>query len=188
MTVIFLTHAEVVIDPDLPVPEWPLNALGRARHARFARDPALAGVGTIFCSAEQKARDGADLTAEVLGASPRVREGLGENDRSATGYLPGPEFQATADRFFANPEQSIRGWERAADAQTRIFAAVRDALAEPRPEGDVLFVAHGGVATLLRCHLAGIEITRKQDQTGGGGNWFAFAPDMTTAPTEWRAI
>ncbi len=34
---------------------------------------------------------------------------------------------------------------------------------------------------------AGIEITRKQDQTGGGGNWFAFAPDMTTAPTEWRA-
>lgn len=188
MTVIFLTHAEVVIDPETPVPDWPLNDLGRSRHMRFATDPALKHVTTIFCSAERKARDGAEITGATLGVTPRIREALGENDRSATGYLPGPEFEATADLFFANPQDSIRGWERAVDAQARIVTAVQEALAEPRPEGGVLFVAHGGVATLLRCHLAGIPISREQDQSGGGGNWYAFAPDMTTAPTEWRAI
>ncbi|KMW58741.1 hypothetical protein AIOL_003720 [Candidatus Rhodobacter oscarellae] len=188
MKVIFLTHAEVIIDPDTPVPDWPLNDLGRARHARFATDPALQSVGTIFCSAERKARDAAEITGAVLGVAPRIRPALGENDRSATGYLPGPEFEATADLFFANPQDSIRGWERAVDAQARIVTAVREALAEPRSEGDVLIVAHGGVATLLRCHLAGIPISRAQDQSGGGGNWYAFAPDMTSAATEWRAI
>lgn len=188
MKAIFLTHAEVVIDPDVPVPDWPLNDLGRAQHARFAGDPALQQVGTIFCSDERKARDGAEITGAALGLEPRIRAALGENDRSATGYLPGPEFEAVADQFFAHPDDSIRGWERAVDAQARIVSAVRAALAEPRPEGDVLFVAHGGVATLLRCHLAGIPISRDHDQTGGGGNWYAFAPQMTTAPTEWRAI
>lgn len=34
--VIYLTHPEVVIDPDVPVPDWGLNALGRARVAALA--------------------------------------------------------------------------------------------------------------------------------------------------------
>ena len=49
--------------------------------------------------------------------------GIGENDRSATGFLPREEFWATADLFFAHPTESIRGWERAIDAQARIVAA-----------------------------------------------------------------
>ena len=51
-------------------------------------------------------------------------EGRGENDRSATGFLAPPDFEAAADRFFAEPETSFRGWERAIDAQARIVAAV----------------------------------------------------------------
>jgi broad specificity phosphatase PhoE len=184
---IFLTHAQVVIDPDVPVPDWGLSDEGRSRHESFARSADCARVGTVYCSAERKAQDGADIACAARGLAPRIRPALGENDRSATGYLPKPEFEATADAFFAQPDEAVRGWERARDAQTRIVQAVRAALAEPRPEG-VLFVSHGGVSALLRCHLLGVEITRAQDQPANGGCWFAFDPAMTTPPTEWRVI
>ena len=60
--------------------------------------------------------------ADRLGLTPIVIDGLGENDRSSTGYLPKAEFEAVADAFFARPEESVRGWERAVDAQRRIVA------------------------------------------------------------------
>jgi broad specificity phosphatase PhoE len=185
---IFLTHAEVVIDPAMPVPDWSLTPHGRDRHARFAHDPALGRVTALFCSAERKAMEGAEAMAGTLGLAPRVRPDLGENDRSATGYLPKPEFEATADRFFAEPDASVRGWERARGAQARIVAAVRNALAEDRPAGDVLFVGHGGTAALLRCWLLRCVITRAEDQPGPGGCWFAFDATLDAAPSPWSVI
>jgi broad specificity phosphatase PhoE len=185
---IFLTHAQVVIDPAVPVPDWSLTPEGRARHARFAHDPALSGVTALFCSAERKAIEGAEAMAGTLGLSPRIRPALGENDRSATGYLPKPEFEAVADRFFAEPDASVRGWERARDAQARIVAAVRAALTHDRPAGDALFVGHGGTAALLRCFLLGCEITRAEDQPGPGGCWFVFPATLDAAPTPWSII
>ena len=98
-----------------------------------------------------------------------------ENDRSATGYLPRKEFEDVADCFFSEPTQSVRGWERAIDAQRRIVAEVEATLANAQT-GDVLYVGHGGVGTLLRCWLAGMPIDRKHDQPGGkGGCLFSFS-------------
>jgi broad specificity phosphatase PhoE len=187
--VIFLTHAEVEIDPAVPVPDWGLSSTGRARHAAFAASAEADGISAVFASTERKAREGAAPVADRLGIELRHRAALGENDRSATGYLPKAEFEATADRFFAEPDASIRGWESARAAQTRIVGAVRDALEEPRPEGDVLIVAHGGVGTLLRCHLLGQGISRSEDLPHpGGGCWFAFPASIDAAPTPWSAI
>ena len=185
--VVFLTHAEVEIDPGVAVPDWGLSEAGRARHEAFAVGaPAF---GAVFSSTERKAKEGAAPVAERLGLEVRTRAALGENDRSATGYLPKPEFEATADRFFAEPDASVRGWERARDAQARIVSAIRDAVAETRPEGDVLIVAHGEVGALLRCHLLGRDITRADDQPHpGGGCWYAFPASMDVGPTPWRAI
>ncbi|MEL7104974.1 MAG: histidine phosphatase family protein [Pseudomonadota bacterium] len=185
---IFLTHAEVVIDPDVPVPKWPLNDKGRARHAAFADHPVLSNVTALFASDEQKAVDAALITAPRIGMEPRYRSDLGENDRSATGYLPGPEFEAAADAFFAEPTVSFKGWERAIDVQARIVAAVSAVLTEPRAPGDVLVISHGAVGALLRCHLKGIQITREEDQTAGGGCWFMAPANLDTAPTDWTAI
>ena len=69
--------------------------------------------------------DGAAILAEALAPPWHIEEALGENDRSSTGYIAPPEFWQVVDAFFANPTQSIRGWERAIDAQTRIVNAVR---------------------------------------------------------------
>ena len=112
-------------------------------------------LGSVFSSAERKATDAASLVADRFGLSPVVIAGLGENDRSATGYLPKTEFEAIADAFFARPENSVRGWERAIDAQRRIIAAMDRVIAQAPEQGDVAVVSHGGVrATPQRTHAA----------------------------------
>lgn len=186
--VIFLTHADVVMDPAVPVPDWSLSARGRDRHAAFATSPVLSAVTAIRCSRERKAVEAAELTGAALGLAPVQVEALGENDRSATGYLPPDLFEAAADRFFADPESSIDGWEPAAAAQARIVGAVRGVIGTA-PPGDCLIVGHGGTAALLRCHLKAIPITRAEDQPPvRGGCWFSFDADMASAPSDWMTI
>lgn len=187
--VFFVTHAQVAIDPAVPVPEWPLSPAGRARHLAFNGREFIKDITALYCSAEQKALDGAEILAEATGLTPIIREALGENDRSSTGFLPPPEFQATADLFFAHPEQSIRGWERAIDAQRRVVEAVTEILAEDASAGHIAIVSHGGVGTLLLCHLTGSPISREMDQPGsGGGNYFAFERATRSVLHGWRDI
>ena len=134
----------------------------------------LAGTTQIISSGERKAIETAEIIAEKLKVAIEVREAMHENDRSATGFLPPDEFEAVADQFFARPVVSVQGWERAIDAQSRIVREVEHVLARNRV-GDVLFVGHGAVGTLLYCHYAARAIDRALDQPSGGGHCFAFA-------------
>ncbi|GAA1877158.1 histidine phosphatase family protein [Lapillicoccus jejuensis] len=173
---LYVSHPEVLVDPAVPVPRWGLSPVGAERARRFATATALLDdVGSVWSSAETKARE----TAALLVADPPmeiyVRGDLGELDRSATGYLPREEFERVADECFAAPEDSVRGWERAVDAQTRTVRAVHAVLTDPRAaHGDVLVVGHGGVGTLLFCRVAGLPIAREHDQPGSGGNVLTF--------------
>jgi broad specificity phosphatase PhoE len=184
----FITHPEVVIDPAIPVPDWPLSPLGMRRMRLALELPWLASVHAIFSSAERKARDAADLLGERLRLVPVIVEDLGENDRSATGYLPKAQFEAVADEFFARPEESVRGWERAVDAQRRIIEAVERALSMAPAEGDIAIISHGGVGALLLCHLKGVPISRREDQPGGGGNVYSFDAASRRLISGWRRI
>ena len=177
-TVRFITHPDVVIDPVVPVPEWPLSDVGLARMKAGLAQPWVRGIGAIWASTERKALDGAMVLSAATGVPVRTMAELGENDRSATGYLPRAEFEATADLFFAHPERSIRGWERAVDAQARIVAAVEAVLAAVPVDLDIAIVAHGGVGALLMCALESVPISRSHDQPPGqGGYYFAFEYD-----------
>lgn len=185
----FITHPNVVIDPQLPVPRWPLSERGRARMRLGLRQPWVAELGAIYCSTEQKAIDGAQILAAHCGLDVVQVAALGENDRSATGFRPPPEFERLADRFFAEPTQSVEGWETAADAQARIVAAVSGIAQAHRDPGAVAIVSHGAVGTLLYCHLAGEPIDRRRDQPpNGGGNYFAFTMAPPRALGWWQAI
>ena len=189
MTVWFITHPDVVIDPSIPVPDWRLSDKGLARMRAVLAQPWIGGIGSVWCSAERKARDGAAILADAFGLSPRVLDSLGENDRSATGYLPGPEFQSVADAFFANPEISVRGWERAVDAQRRIITGVETVIAASPATGDIAIVSHGGVGALLLCHLMRQAISRVADQPpNNGGNFFAFDRATRVVRHGWRPI
>lgn len=152
----------------------------------FAKDASLGGVRAVWSSAEAKAIEAAGLLAAEFGLPVGVDAGLGENDRSATGFLPPAEFEQVANAFFANPQDSIRGWERAADAQARVAQAVGRIL-ETNGEGDIAFVAHGGVGTLLLCRLLGVPISRGLDQLSQG-NFFAFEIPTLRVVHGWRAL
>lgn len=189
---IFISHPNVVINREVPVPRWPLSERGRERMRAGLAQAWVRDIGSIWCSTEQKAIDGAEILAAFCGLSFQTAEDLGENDRSATGFLPPDEFERVADRFFALPQDSVRGWETAAAAQARIVAAVtRIAEAADRDgvAGTLAFVSHGAVGTLLWCHLAGEPISRRFDQpANGGGNWFGFDWPPQRVHTGWQPL
>jgi len=189
MIAFYVTHPQVAIDPEVPVPEWGLSEVGRSRLEAIAGRNWVRSFSHVFSSTEKKAIEGAGILAGAANCAVEPVAEMGENDRSATGFLPPPEFEKAADWFFANPEQSFRGWERAVDAQARIVAAVEAAIAS-RPTGKpIALVGHGGVGTLLKCHLAGQPISRKGDQGGGGGgNVFAFRLSDRRLLCDWTPV
>ncbi|EPX79984.1 histidine phosphatase family protein [Litoreibacter arenae] len=181
----YLSHPQVLIDPDVAVGEWGLSDEGHARVAALI-ERGLPQVSMMFSSLEVKALETARPLADALGCPLITRAEMGENDRSATGFLPPAEFEATADRFFAEPDVSVRGWKTACAAQRRIVGAVEAALLET--SGDALFVGHGAVGTLLYCALCDVGIDRRYDQGPGGGNVFDWqvghAPKAGWRPME----
>jgi len=179
---IYLTHPEVSIDPEVPIQKWALSAEGRERAAKAAALPFAKDIKTVVSSNETKAIETAKIFCERFGLKPLSPPALHENDRSATGYLPPDEFEKTADAFFANPDDSIRGWERAIDAQMRIVTGVRAVLRSVKEDAPVLFTGHGAVGTLLMCHLMGAPISRAHDQKRGG-SWYRFEKDWLTLQT-----
>jgi broad specificity phosphatase PhoE len=185
----YLTHPQVLIEPLKDVRRWSLNSVGSARVAALAaRLGDLSQTQRVISSDETKALETAEPLALALGVKLEVRAQMHENDRSATGFLPPEEFEKVADRFFAEPSRSVRGWEKAEAAQGRILAEV-DACLEGPQDGDVLFVGHGGVGTLLFCALAGIAIDRRFDQgPGGGGCWFAFSLEERKPLKGWQPM
>jgi broad specificity phosphatase PhoE len=187
--VYFITHPNVVISRDVPVPQWPLSETGRRRMHEGLRQPWISDIGAIYCSTEQKAIDGARILAGHLSLQPVEIPDLGENDRSSTGFLPPDEFEQMANQFFAQPQTSVRGWERAIDAQQRIVTAVQRLVSQDSSAGAIAIISHGAVGTLLYCHLAGVPIARQWDQpANGGGNYYVFDRSLGSTECWWRAI
>jgi broad specificity phosphatase PhoE len=185
--VFYLTHPQVHVDPAVPIQCWGLSSIGRTRTEIFAKEKRFDATGRIIASGERKALETAQIIAAELNVTVEVREAMHENDRSATGFLPPDEFEAVADRFFAQPAVSIRGWERAVDAQKRIVREAEHVLMQDA-DGDVLFVGHGAVGTLLLCHYAGLAIDRAHDQPAGGGNYFALLKEGRRVIHRWRRM
>jgi broad specificity phosphatase PhoE len=186
--IVFITHPEVVIDPATPVPRWPLSPVGRARMEAFAA--ALAGrkMAAVWSSDEQKAVDGAAILAERLGAPHRIEPALGENGRESTGYIAPPEFWEVVDQFFARPDESVRGWEKARDAQARIIGGVSE-VDRLSGSGVVLIVSHGGVGALLTAHLQKVEIGQEdRPQHAGGGCYLVVDRGPLRLRQSWREV
>ena len=146
-------------------------------------------ISAVYCSTEQKAIDGASILASHLDLKYKQTAALGENDRSATGYLDAEEFERTADEFFSTPDQSVRGWETARAAQKRIVNAVRSIYDHDNTHGDIAIVSHGAVGTLLYFFFANRTIDRRCDQPGqGGGNFFKLSLLPLVSVSWWEAI
>ncbi len=91
--IIFISHPNVVVSRDVPVPLWPLSEVGRNRMKDSLRQPWISEISAAYCSSEQKAIDGAKILAEHLSLDFFPVDDLGEKDRSSTGFLPPEEFE-----------------------------------------------------------------------------------------------
>lgn len=189
---LYVTHPQVVQDPNVPVPRWGLSPKGRERAERFANHRMVRAAVRIISSNETKALELAQALAAVSGAPIEAGENYGENDRSSTGFVPSEQFERLADSFFAHPELSTDGWERAIDAQARIVAAFEETLAGHDPQAPVVFTGHGAVGTLLKCHLGQRSIARSEDQRQvgdpGGGNVFVVRLGDRALLSDWMAM
>ena len=151
----YITHPEVTVDPSVAVTRWNLSPVGLARAHAIVRQPWASAIGRIVSSTEAKAVQTATILSEHLGISIEIREDLGENDRSATGFVAPTRFEALADAFFAEPTRSVAGWERADDAQRRIVAGLADLLDADAADIDIAIIGHGAVGTLWYSALSG---------------------------------
>ena len=187
----YITHPQVAVQPDVPVTRWGLAPLGIERAEAMCRQPWVPHVRRIVSSDEVKAVQTAEILGRHVGVDVEVRSGIGENDRSSTGFVPPDRFEQLADRFFADPEASVEGWERAVDAQSRIAAGLADLLegreGGDEADGDVAVLGHGGVGTLWWCALAGRPIDRRHDQPGQG-HYFTVDLDRRAVLHGWRPI
>jgi broad specificity phosphatase PhoE len=182
----FITHPEVLVEPTAPITEWSLSAAGRRRLDWLLQQPWLPNVQHVISSTEVKATEAASAVAARVGVAQSIDARLSENDRSSTGFLELHEFEEAADRFFANPDESFRGWETAADAQSRIVLAMRRLATEHHGE-TVAVVSHGAVGALLLADLMGEPISRMLDQPGQG-SYFSFDLATWVAHHGWRRI
>lgn len=189
MLITYITHPDVVIDPDVPVPQWPLSDRGRARMQAMLHLPWVKDVSALYCSSEQKALDGTAILGAHLGLVPNIRKDLGENDRSSTGYLPKAAFLAHVTRFFAEPGKSVGGWEPAQVAQDRIVAAIKEIARVEDSQARIAVIAHGGVGALLLTSLMARPISMDQEQPGQtGGNFFTFECERWVPVSGWRPV
>jgi broad specificity phosphatase PhoE len=187
MVALYVTHPDVVVDPDVPVARWRLSDRGIQRMRTFVASDVVQGVREVWASTEAKAIEAAGLLAARLGVGVNVHPDLGENDRTSTGFLPPAEFEAVANAFFNHPSESAQGWETADAAQARIARTVELILDQRRTDGDIAFVAHGAVGALLLGAMLGETISRKLDQPFQGHFW-SFDPDTRAVLHKWRAI
>lgn len=190
-TVYFVSHPQVRVSADVPVPRWGLTDRGRQRAEAMCAQPWVQTATRLVSSDETKALETAAIIATATGLPIEVRSGVRENDRSATGFVPPDEFEQLANAFFAHPDESVRGWETSRAAQRRVVEATTDVLAAT--DGDVILSGHGGVGTLLLCHLLGVEISREHDQNHppaapGGGNYWAYDCDVQRVLHRWQPI
>lgn len=187
--VYFITHPDVIIDPHVPVPQWPLSPRGRERMQRLLDQSWIALIGSIYSSTEQKAVDGAEILAAHRALLYHGIKALGEIDRSATGYLPHEEHMATAELFFADPYTSIRGWERAIDAQQRITGAINDLIVHNSQDGHIAIVSHGAVGMLHLCELQNRPINQRDIPPGThGGCYYCFEAQSKRLVHSWKLI
>ena len=54
MSFYFITHPNVVVSRDVPVPRWPLSEPGRQRMRAGLKQPWVRELSAIYCSTEQK--------------------------------------------------------------------------------------------------------------------------------------
>jgi len=140
--VIFIRHAEPLVEPDQPPAKWQLSLRGKALSHELGASLAPTGLRRIITSPEEKARETATVLAEVLGVNVITDDRLREVQRPWTD----DNFADLVARYLHGDR--IEGWEPVEQVVSRLEAFL---LSRPS-EGPIGVVTHG---TAMSCLLGG---------------------------------
>ena len=142
----------------------PLNQKGieqAEKVARFLKDVPLQA---IYTSSLQRARTTAEIIGRAKGLEPQTTDALREMSFGIWENMNSKDIQKKYAKewkdFFASPAKTkIPEGESMSEVQQRAYPEVQRIL-DQYPEGDVAFVAHGGIIRVLICTMLGLDLNR----------------------------
>ena len=142
----------------------PLNREGieqAEKVADFFKDIPLQA---IYTSTLQRARTTAEIIGKAKGIKPQETDALREMSFGIWENMNSKDIQKNYAKewkdFFASPASTtIPQGESMSEVQKRAYPVVQQILDE-HPEGDVAFVAHGGIIRVLICTMLGLDLNR----------------------------
>ena len=142
----------------------PLNQKGieqAEKVAGFLKDIPLQA---IYSSSLKRARTTAEIIGRVKGIEPQTTDALREMSFGIWENMNSSDIQKKYAKewkdFFASPASTkIPQGESMSDVQKRAYPVVQQIL-DQYPEGDVAFVAHGGIIRVLICTMLGLDLNR----------------------------
>ena len=142
----------------------PLNQTGirqAEKVAGFFKDIPLQA---IYTSSLKRARTTAEIIGKRKGIEPQVTDALREMSFGIWENMDSKDIQKKFAKewkdFFASPANiKIPQGESMSDVQKRAYPEVQRIL-DQYPEGDVAFVAHGGIIRVLICTMLGLDLNR----------------------------
>jgi len=142
----------------------PLNQKGieqAEKAADFFRDIPLQA---IYTSTLIRAKTTAEIIAGVKGMVVQETDALREMSFGIWENMNSKDIQKKYAKewkdFFASPARTtIPQGESMSDVQKRAYPTVQEIL-DRYPEGDVAFVAHGGIIRVLMCTMLGLDLNR----------------------------
>ena len=144
---------------DIPLNEKGIEQAKKA--ADFFRDIPLQA---IFTSTLIRAKTTAEIIAGVKGMDVQETDALREMSFGIWENMNSKDIQKKYAKewkdFFASPARTtIPQGESMSDVQKRAYPTVQEIL-DRYPEGDVAFVAHGGIIRVLMCTMLGLDLNR----------------------------
>lgn len=153
---ILVKHSVPEIEYDRPANTWKLSEIGRSRAQLLAEQLREFQPEVIVSSDERKAKETAQLVADILQLNTEAIHELHEHDRSNVPFLAAERFQALVHEFFQKPDELVFGNETANQAHARFYRAVHSVLNTYRDK-TVVIVTHGTVISLFVSRLTGVD-------------------------------
>lgn len=142
----------------------PLNHKGieqAEKVAGFLKDVPLQA---IYTSSLKRARTTAEIIGRAKDLEPQATDALREMSFGIWENMNSKDIQKKYEKewkdFFASPAKTkIPEGESMSEVQQRAYPEVQRIL-DRYPEGDVAFVAHGGIIRVLICTMLGLDLNR----------------------------
>ena len=148
-------HSLPKIDRDKPASSWKLGEHGRRRSELLADRLRDFSPQIVWCSAEPKAVETAEIVAKGIDVPVCAVDGLGEHARNTVPfYETRDDFEGAVERFFREPDRLVLGEETAEQALWRFANAIDEIVSAGH--ADNVVVTHGTVMTLYAASFAGV--------------------------------